>query len=52
MEEIEGWFDEMNNGPMYKIISSPIFIFTFYKWPHKPQTKVEASIVDQVYLTA
>lgn len=41
-------FDKVNIGPMFKIISSPIFIF--YKWPHKPQTKVKAFIVDHVHL--
>jgi hypothetical protein len=44
-------FDKVNNGPMYKMISSLKFIFTFYKWPHKSQTKPKASIVNQFHLT-
>ena len=38
-------FDKMNHGPMYKNICSPQFIFTFYKWPHSPQTKGEVGCI-------
>ena len=51
-KKFESCFDKMNDGPVFKIISKPIFVFTFYKWPNKTQTTVKASIVDQVHLTA
>jgi hypothetical protein len=38
-------FDKVNNGLMFKIISSTIIMFTISKWPHTPQTKLEVGYV-------